>query len=82
MTLEVVHLVIWWRAVLGLPVGVEVPLDQSFGFAVQRQAGLVALVCYGTCQVCPFSHFGGGSFKELKHIQAHRQTDTRMCTDL
>ena len=34
VTLEVVHLVIRWRAVLGLPVGVELPLDQSFGFTV------------------------------------------------
>ena len=34
MTLEVVHLVARWGAVLGLPVGVEVPFDQSFGFVV------------------------------------------------
>ena len=32
VTLEVV---IRWRAVLGLPVGAELPFDQSFGFTVR-----------------------------------------------
>ena len=32
--LEVVHLVARWGAVLDLPVGIELPFDQSFGFTV------------------------------------------------
>ena len=34
VTLEVVHLAVRWRAVLGLPLGVQLPFDQSFGFIV------------------------------------------------
>ena len=34
MTLELVHLVGRWGAVLGLSVGIELPFDQSLGFTV------------------------------------------------
>ena len=38
MTLQVLHLVIRWQALLGCPFGLTVPLDQSLGFS---EGGLV-----------------------------------------